>query len=229
MDRVQAEHQEPQDQGFYLFTALITLLYLFLNRNDRVEGTELYMPAVALPSILGAMIAFSMVIGPAYTIAMEKEDGTLLRARSVPNGLIGQVTGHVVSNTLGLIPSFAVILIPSALLFEGVMRQGAQGWFTVAWVVVLALLATLPIGMIIGSLAPGVQKVGTWGMLPVLVLVGSPASSSPSRRSGTGSKPSHRSSPCTGSAWGCGRRSCPTPRRRSRSAGRGVPSRPCWS
>jgi ABC-2 type transport system permease protein len=164
--------KSPQDQGFYLFTALITLLYLFFNRNDRVEGTDLYMPAVALPSILGAMVAFSMVIGPAYTLAMEREDGTLLRARAVPNGLIGQVTGHVVSNTLGLVPSFAVILIPSAILFDGAVHQGAQGWFTVAWVVLLGLLATLPIGMIIGSLAPSVQKVGTWGMLPVLVLVG---------------------------------------------------------
>ena len=32
--------KSPQDQGFYLFTALITLLYLFINRNDRVEGSE---------------------------------------------------------------------------------------------------------------------------------------------------------------------------------------------
>jgi ABC-2 type transport system permease protein len=30
----------------------------------------------------------------------------------------------------------------------------------------------MPIGIIIGSLAPGVQKVGTWGMLPVMVLLG---------------------------------------------------------
>ena len=40
------------------------------------------------------------------------------------------------------------------------------------WVVVLGLLATMPIGIIIGSLAPNVQKVGTWGMLPILVLLG---------------------------------------------------------
>ena len=164
--------RSPQDQGFYLFMALITLIYLFFNRADRVEGTDLYFPAVALPSILGAMVAFNMVIGPAYTLAMEREDGTLLRARAVPHGLIGYVTGQVVVNSLGLVPSFAVILIPSALLFEGVMSQGAVGWLTVVWVVGLGLLATLPIGIMIGSLVPGVQKVGTWGMLPMLVLLG---------------------------------------------------------
>ena len=164
--------RSPQDQGFYLFMALITLVYLFFNRADRVEGTDLYFPAVALPSILGAMVAFNMVIGPAYTLAMEREDGTLLRARAVPNGLIGYVTGQVVVSSLGLVPSFVVILIPSALLFDDVMSQGAVGWLTVLWVVVLGLLATLPIGIMIGSLAPGVQKVGTWGMLPILVLLG---------------------------------------------------------
>jgi ABC-2 type transport system permease protein len=164
--------RSPQDQGFYLFIAAITLLYLFVNRNDRVAGSALFFPAVALPSILGAMVAFNMVIGPAYSIAMEREDGTLLRARAVPHGLVGYVTGQVVMNSLGLLPSFVVILVPSALLFEGVMQQGAVGWATVAWVVVLGLLATLPIGIAIGSLAPGVQKVGTWGMLPMVVLLG---------------------------------------------------------
>ncbi len=164
--------RSPQDQGFYLFTAVITLLYLFLNRRSRVPGTDLYLPAVALPSILGAMIAFNLVIGPAYSLAMEREDGTLLRARAAPNGMIGYVAGQVLNHSLGLIPSFALVLIPSAILFEGVMRQGAVGWATVAWVVVLGLLATMPIGIVIGSLAPNVQKVGTWGMLPILVLLG---------------------------------------------------------
>ena len=37
---------------------------------------------------------------------------------------------------------------------------------------VLGMLACLPIGMVIGSLVPGVQKVGMWGMLPVMVLAG---------------------------------------------------------
>ena len=47
-----------QDQGFYLFTALLVLGYLFLRRNTEVEGTDLLLPSVALPSILGALVAF---------------------------------------------------------------------------------------------------------------------------------------------------------------------------
>jgi ABC-2 type transport system permease protein len=163
--------KSPQDQGFYLFTAAGVLLYLFLNRNDEIEGTTLSYPTVALPSILGGLLVFSLVIGPAYALAMEREDGTLLRAKAVPRGLIGHVTGHILLNTLSLIPSFLVILIPGAFLFDNMMQNGLQGWATVIWVVLLGLLATLPIGIVIGSLVPGVQKVGTWGMLPIIILL----------------------------------------------------------
>ncbi len=164
--------RSPQDQGFYLFTAVIVLGFLFFNRNNEVEGTGLMYPTVAMPSILGAMIAFGLIIGTAYALAMEREDGTLLRAKAVPNGMIGQVTGHVVFNSLSLLPSLAVILIPGMFLFDDLMPSGAGGWATVAWVTMLGVLATLPIGIVIGSLVPGVQKVGTWGMLPFAVLAG---------------------------------------------------------
>jgi ABC-2 type transport system permease protein len=164
--------KSPQDQGFYLFTSALVLLYLWFNRNNDVEGTDLSYPTVVLPSMLGGLLVFSLIIGPAYALAMEREDGTLLRAKAVPHGVVGHVTGHVVLNVLAIIPSFLVILVPGAILFDGLMQNGAEGWATVVWVTLLGLWATLPIGIIIGSLAPGVQKVGTWGMLPVLVLIG---------------------------------------------------------
>jgi ABC-2 type transport system permease protein len=150
----------------------LVLVYLWFNRNTDVEGTDLSYPTVVLPSMLGGLLVFSLIIGPASALAMEKEDGTLLRAKAVPHGVVGHVTGHVILNVLSIIPSFLVILVPGALLFDGLMQKGAEGWATVAWVTLLGLWATLPIGIIIGSLVPGVQKVSTWGMLPVLVLVG---------------------------------------------------------
>lgn len=160
-----------QDQGFYLFTAVVTLGYLFLRRNTQVEGTDLTVPAVALPSILGALIAFGVVIGPAYALAMEKEDGTLLRHKAVPHGLVGYYSSQLLFQSLSLLPQLVVILVPSFLLFDGVMAD-STGWLTVAWLIPLGLVAMMPIGMVIGALVPNSQKVGTWGMLPVLVLAG---------------------------------------------------------
>lgn len=159
-----------QDQGFFLFTGLATLAYLWFNRGDTVEGTTLLYPTVALPSILGALVAFGVVIGPAFALAMEREDGTLLRHKALPHGMEGYVTGQLVFHSLSALPQFLVILVPSALLFEDVMPSGVGGWVTVAWMLALGMLATLPIGMVLGSVVPNTQKVGTWGMLPVLVV-----------------------------------------------------------
>ena len=164
--------RSPQDQGFYLFMAFAVVFYLFLRRNTVVEGTSLLLPSVSMPSILGGLVAFGVIIGPAYALAMEREDGTLLRAKAVPRGIVGYVSGQVLFHSLGLFPSLVTILIPSFLLFDDLVHRGAAGWVTVAWVLVLGLLATMPIGIIIGSLVPNVQKVGTWGMLPVIVLTG---------------------------------------------------------
>lgn len=162
--------RSPQDQGFYLFLAVAVVGYLFLRRNTEVEGTSLLLPSVSMPSILGGLIAFGVIIGPAYALAMEREDGTLLRAKAVPRGIVGYVSGQVLYQSLSLFPLLAVILIPSFLLFDDLMHRGTTGWLTVVWVLVLGLLATMPIGIIIGSLVPNVQKVGTWGMLPIMVL-----------------------------------------------------------
>lgn len=160
-----------QDQWFYLFTAALAVGYLYLRRDTPVDDTGLMLPSVALPSILAGLIAFGLVIGPAYSLAMEKEDGTLLRAKAVPHGLVGYFSGQLVLHSASLVPQTVAVLVPSFLLFEDLMAH-PSGWFTVAWVLVLGLLATLPIGMMIGALVPSVQKVGMWGMLPVMVLAG---------------------------------------------------------
>jgi ABC-2 type transport system permease protein len=161
-----------QDQGFYISTALMVLGYLVIRRNDEVAGSDLLVPAVSLPSILGGLIAFGLVVGPAYALAMEREDGTLLRHKAIPHGLRGYFTGQLILHGVGILPQLLIILVPSFLLFDGIMSGGAGGWLTVLWVLPLGILATMPLGMIIGALVPNTQKVGTWGMLPILVLTG---------------------------------------------------------
>ena len=162
--------RSPQDQAFYLFMGVATLAYLWFNRTDKVEGTSLLYPTVALPSILAALVAFNVVMGPASALVMEREDGTLLRHKALPHGMEGYVTGQVLYHSLGLLPTLLVILVPSALLFEGVMPGGTAGWLTAAWVLVLGMAATMPLGMMLGAVLPNVQKLSSWGMLPALLV-----------------------------------------------------------
>lgn len=162
--------RSPQDQAFYVFMGVATLAYLWFNREDQVEGTSLLYPTVALPSILAALVAFNVVMGPASALVMEREDGTLLRYRSLPHGMQGYVTGQVLHHSLGLLPTLVVILVPSALLFDGVVPGGVAGWLTAVWVLLLGMAATMPLGMVLGAVLPSVQKLSSWGMVPALLL-----------------------------------------------------------
>ncbi len=102
---------------------------------------------------------------------MEKEDGTLLRHRAVPDGMVGYFSGQMLLQTLSLLPQLVVILVPSFLLFDGLMAH-PSGWFTVAWVIALGPArgaADRHGDRLAGAGGPEGRQ---WGMLPVMVLAG---------------------------------------------------------
>ncbi|MCZ9341790.1 ABC transporter permease, partial [Streptomyces sp. TRM76130] len=64
----------------------------------------------------------------------------------------------------------ALVLVAGVFLIDGVARQGGGAWLTLLWVVPLGLLASLPIGAVIGALVESPRTVGLL-MLPVMGLV----------------------------------------------------------
>jgi ABC-2 type transport system permease protein len=152
---------------YALFAAVFVIVLLF-QRDSTVKGTEMSLAFSVLPSILGMMIAFSGLQGAAGALSVEREDGTLLRAKAVPNGIIGYLSGRIVSVSLGVLLSLAVILVPGLFLIPELAGTGPAGWLTFLWVLVLGLLATLPFGAIIGSLARSPQSVLGLVMLPTM-------------------------------------------------------------
>lgn len=158
----------PDDIAFYLLWGIGLLVFLFLNRNAEVEGTTLSFPTLAMPGVLAAMLVFGGVVGPAFQLVVEREDGTLLRAKAAPHGMTGYVVGQATLQALGVVPMLAILLIPSAFLFDGLMHRGWVGWVAVTGIVLLGLVVSLPIGMILGSLARKPGHVTTWGLLPVI-------------------------------------------------------------
>lgn len=164
--------RNPEDQTFYLFWAAGVLAVLWFNRDTEVPGVALGFPVLVLPGMLAALVVFGAVVGSAFALVTEKEDGTLLRAKAAPHGIAGYVTGQVVLQTLGVLPMTLLVLVPSALLFDGVNHRGAVGWLAATGFLVLGLLVTLPLGMVLGALARRPTHVTTWGLLPVLALGG---------------------------------------------------------
>jgi ABC-2 type transport system permease protein len=61
-----------------------------------------------------------------------------------------------------------IILVPGLFLIPQLARTGLTGWLTFVWVLVLGLLATLPWGAIIGSLAKSSASVLGLSLLPIM-------------------------------------------------------------
>jgi len=162
--------RSPQDQSFYLLMGVGALALMWFNRDEPMDGSTLTLPQVALPSLLAGIVVFSIVIGPAYALALEREDGTLLRSRIAPYGLHGYLVGVATLTLASLLPLLVILLGGSALLFDGAVPNDPGRWGLIGLALLLGILANLPLGFAIGSLVPRIQQVTTWGMLPIIVL-----------------------------------------------------------
>jgi len=144
----------------------IPVIILFFNRDSTIEGSALPWATVVLPGFLGLMVAAS-AMGPAYYLAAEREDGTLLRAKAVPHGMVGYVAGMLVQSCLETMVGVALLLATGFILFPGFGPNGVVGAVILVVILVLGLLATLPLGLIVGSI---VRSARTIGFLSVVML-----------------------------------------------------------
>jgi ABC-2 type transport system permease protein len=104
-------------------------------------------------------------------LTADREDGTLLRAKAVPHGMQGYVVGKIISVAGGLVFQLAVFLIPALVLISGLAVGDLGSWLTLVWVLALGLVATLPIGAVLGSLFGSARGQGLL-TLPVMLVIG---------------------------------------------------------
>ncbi|MET0866302.1 MAG: ABC transporter permease [Nakamurella sp.] len=154
-----------QDIAYYVIVSLIFLVVLFLNRNSMVDGTDVSVATFMLPGLIALQVVFAGAFGIATTLATEREDGTLLRLKSVPYGMVGYVAGQLVRVCLEIAFSLVIVLIPAAFFVPGLMSDGLPAALGAVGYLLLGLLAVLPLGFIVGSIFRNPRSVGGWGML----------------------------------------------------------------
>ena len=89
-----------QDLWNYLFLPALFLIVMYFLRGNTVPGTSFSLSATTIPSVLGMQIVFAGLIMVATILFMEREDGTLLRAKATPNGMLGYLVGKIVHRSL---------------------------------------------------------------------------------------------------------------------------------
>jgi ABC-2 type transport system permease protein len=153
-----------------LFWPVVLLVVMYFMRDTTFGTSGVLLGTLFLPSVLGMNLALTGVMTMGQLLAIEREDGTLLRAKAIPNGIVGYLVGKVVSVAGMLLAAIAIVLLPGLFIVDGLALGSAASWFTLAWVIVLGMAATLPIGAILGSLFSSARSLGVL-MLPIMGMV----------------------------------------------------------
>ncbi|MFJ7215944.1 ABC transporter permease [Amycolatopsis sp. NPDC098790] len=137
--------------GQFVFVALF-LATLFFMRNATLPGTGFSLGAATVPGVLGAGIVFNGLNSTAGYLAIDREDGTLLRAKATPNGMLGYLVGKTAAVAMAQVTSILLVLVPCLFLFDSLAPDGGWSYLHLLWVLALGLVATLPLGAALGSL-----------------------------------------------------------------------------
>ncbi|MEV8378882.1 ABC transporter permease [Kribbella sp. NPDC056861] len=149
---------------------IVAVGIMYALRDKTVPGTTFSIGLQAVPGILGMTIIYTGLMGLALALTTDRDDGTLLRMKAVPNGTIGYFISKVASRAAITVASLLIVLIPSVLLFSGLQVDTVGGWMKFIGIIALGLLATLPIGAVIGAVFNSAQSLGLV-MLPIMGLV----------------------------------------------------------
>lgn len=159
-----------QDLWNYLLPNAILLIVMLFMRGSSLPGTDFSMGAATLPGVLGMSVAFGGLMTVAMNLAMEREDGTLLRYKAIPNGMLGYLVAKVLLAAGMTLISLTILLVAGSTLLDGLRLDEATAWLTLLWVIPLGLVATMPIGAVLGSLFSNPRNTGIM-MLPIMGLV----------------------------------------------------------
>lgn len=156
-----------QDIFWNLMITAILILVLWLQRNSEVEGMSLAM--LSLPSLLGMSVASGGLMGVAGSLSYDREDGTLLRAKATPQGMLGYLVSRIVYITLTTMVTLVLLFVPCLLFIDGITGIGLSGLLLFLLFFFLGLIATAPIGAAVGAL---VKSSGSGFGLTFLPLAG---------------------------------------------------------
>jgi ABC-2 type transport system permease protein len=159
------------DQVWIISINGIFLAVLLFQRDSTIPGTGISLASATLPGLIGMNVALGGWMGTTTTLSVEREDGTLLRAKATPNGMAAYLVARIVLVALNTLLGIGIFLVVGAFTLDVLDGMGVGGWLTLITVIVLGLLATLPWGAIMGSLVKSSGAGFGLSILPMTAMI----------------------------------------------------------
>lgn len=161
--------KNPQGLIETVIFAILLVGVLWFERTTKIEGVSLSL--LTLPGLLGMLIANEGLSDVAKILSYDREDGTLLRAKAIPQGMVGYLIARVVLTILSTVFILALVFVLSLFVVPGLVNLDGLRILIFLGVLVLGLLATAPIGAVIGSLVKSSSAGFGLTFFPLVVLV----------------------------------------------------------
>jgi ABC-2 type transport system permease protein len=155
--------------GFILPTGIAIVVLLFMQKAD-FEGAPVSLGSMNMPSLIGMNVVFGGITSMVGSLAMDRTNGTLLRAKSMPGGMTGYLVGNLVSTAMFISVTVVALLAVGLPLFDGLEFDSPDRWAIFIAVLLMGIAAALPIGAVIGALLDNPRNMGLV-MFPIMGLI----------------------------------------------------------
>lgn len=164
--------RNPGDVTYTIVGIGIAVVVVFLYRNDTLmPGVATPMAVYVLASILAVQVTFTSAYALATLISTEREDGTLLRMKSLPFGLRAYAVGLIARSLFEFAATAAVTILAAVIILWPGLALSAVDVLVLFGVLSLGIAALTSFGFVIGSLFRSPRAVGGWGLVVVGGLV----------------------------------------------------------
>lgn len=157
----------PQGVFAAVFAPAVCLVFLWIFSARQLEIEDFPIVLFLLPSFLGVQVTQEGLVGVSNKLSLDREDGTLLRAKALPHGMLAYLMARVVTTVLSAVVNLLVLLIPGFFIAPGLVNITGAGFVTLVGVLALGLLATAPLGAVIGAMVKSPSGAVGLSVLPM--------------------------------------------------------------
>lgn len=135
----------------YLVAPLILFAVFSFLDLDIVGGDEGARRIIA--GFAAASLFVTGFVGITSELVTEQEDGSVLRAKTIPHGLTAYLVGKIISLSATSLLTVLLTLVAAQLALGAVLPTSLAAWLALVGLALLTLAATAPLGASLGSLA----------------------------------------------------------------------------
>ncbi|WP_322633002.1 ABC transporter permease [Glycomyces albidus] len=160
----------PSDLAGLVVPMLVAVAVLYFMRGVEVEGAPVSLGAMNMPGLIGMNVVFGGIITLVSMLVMDRVNGTLLRAKSMPGGMTGYLVGQIGSAAMFLSLTSIILLAVGLPLFDGLEFATPDRWLLFLAVLAIGLAAVMPLGAVLGALINNPKNMSLV-MFPVMASV----------------------------------------------------------